>query len=85
MAILGAQCVPGDKSRADDVVVACVEVMPQRALAQVEPDGLDEIGFRRIGQQRDERDIVRRGQMTGHVPTSLVENESRVVVRRELL
>jgi hypothetical protein len=59
--------------------------MREEALAQVEPDALDWVELGAAGRQRQERDIVRHGELWREMPAGPVEEQHGVGAGCQLL
>jgi hypothetical protein len=57
-----------------------VQPQGEEALLEVLPHPLDRVELRRVGRQRGERDVGRRPQRVGAVPSGLVEDQDDVLV-----
>ena len=67
--------MPGIAAGLDDGVVVFVDAIGELVLAQILPDVFGWVEFRRIGRQRQERDIGGNLQAFPGVPTRTVKNE----------
>ena len=81
--VIGEEC-PCVAGLVDDVVVAVEYCDREFVAAQVFPDVFDRVEFGRIGRQRDERDVVRNGEVFGDVIARAIENESGMAAWSDL-
>lgn len=72
------ELVPRFAGERDDVFVAGEHPVREPVLADVLPDILDRVQFRRPGRQRHEGDVLRHDERLGHVPAGLVEDDHGV-------
>jgi len=73
--------VPGLAAVVDDVVVGCEDAVGEPVIAHELPDVLDRVQLGTFGGQRDDADIGRYIQLSGHMPASLIHQDNRVSAR----
>jgi hypothetical protein len=68
---------PGVAGLVENVVVTVEDGDREFIATQIFPDVFDRVEFWRVGRQRDERDVVRDGEIFGDVITGAIEDEGR--------
>jgi hypothetical protein len=65
----------------EDVWVGGEDPVREPVIAHILPDGLDRVELRRLGRQRQERDVVWDLQLGREVPPGLIEHQDGVMAR----
>ena len=68
------ELVPGLAAVIDDVVVEGEDAVRQPVVANELPDILDRVEFGAFGRERDDADVGRHIEFSGHVPTRLIHS-----------
>ena len=72
------EAVPGVAAMVHDVIVRGEDAVREPIVAHELPDVLDRIEFRTFGRQRQESDVGRDAEFSGHVPPGLIKHEHGV-------
>ena len=72
------EAVPGVAAVIDDVVVVMEHTIGEPVVAHELPDILHHVQFRAFRRQRQQRDVFRHGEVAGHVPARLIEQQHGV-------
>ena len=78
------EAVPGVAAVVDDVVVGREDAVREPIVAHELPHVLDRIEFGTFGRQRQEGDVGRNVEFSGHVPPGLIEHEHGVSAGSDL-
>jgi len=75
------ELVPGLAAVIDDVVVGGEDPVGEPVVAHELPDVLDRVEFGAFGRQRDDADIGRHDELSGHMPAGLIHQHDRMSTR----
>jgi len=74
----GHELVPGEAAVVEDVAVGLEDTIGEPVLAEELPDILGGVEFGRAGWDRQQGDVGWHGQLVGHVPAGLIEQDDGV-------